>query len=282
MKDLIFNELTETPLATDFTAAMLRVEQLLFTYKARPENLFNRGIRLDKHIGQIPIATGHTIQGLVAMGGRARTLGTTLLALGRYPYLEEGSEEEERYIQNRYYILKNGNRYDVIGLAAAYLQNTITIGFESEEYWQSCNHTMSIENDDAPDEAVEVLSVSSPQHFSEPSLSQWVDNHTEIELVETTLVSSDKQIHLREDHGIDVLLPFARRLLGNCYVECVVNSCEFSPHNRRFVRSANDYGVIEITLPWTDQGLGLVVQTTGRNKRETEKIAEILQEKYSR
>lgn len=33
-------------------------------------------------------------------------------------------------------------------------------------------------------------------------------------------------------------------------------------------------------MPWTDKGLGLVVQTTGRTRGETEKIADLLQEKY--
>ena len=56
----------------------------------------------------------------------------------------------------------------------------------------------------------------------------------------------------------------------------------FSSHNRNFIRNYYYDGKIEITLPWTDKGLGLVIQSTGRNRRETEKIANLLEEKYSK
>ena len=38
--------------------------------------------------------------------------------------------------------------------------------------------------------------------------------------------------------------------------------------------------LIEIVLPWTDEGYGIVVKTTGRNIRETRKIDEIINERY--
>jgi hypothetical protein len=38
--------------------------------------------------------------------------------------------------------------------------------------------------------------------------------------------------------------------------------------------------VIEIVLPWTDEGYGIAVQTTGRTRQETEKISKIIEEKF--
>ncbi len=38
--------------------------------------------------------------------------------------------------------------------------------------------------------------------------------------------------------------------------------------------------MIEIVLPWTDKGYGVVVQTTGRTMKETELIGKIIMEKY--
>ena len=257
------------------------MEQFLQTFKARPTALFNRGIRLDKHFGDISLTDDYSIQDIVAMSGRARTLASALLSLGRYPYIDEGSSEEEQYILHRYSITIDGNRHDVIGLASAYLQNTVAIGFESEIYWQKYLHSMTIENNEDSNSIVDVISVSSPDHFSSKPLLQWIENHTEIELIESMVPVNEKKIHLRDDHGTDALQSFARRLIGNKYVEGIVNSCEFSPHNRRFIRAVHDNGIIDITLTWTDQGFGIAVQTTGRNRRETEKIAELLQDKFS-
>lgn len=50
--------------------------------------------------------------------------------------------------------------------------------------------------------------------------------------------------------------------------------------NRRFINHTFADGIIHMVLPWTEQGLGIVVQTTGRNKRETDEIARILKEQF--
>ena len=41
-------------------------------------------------------------------------------------------------------------------------------------------------------------------------------------------------------------------------------------------------GKIEIVLHWEDKGIGMIIQTTGRNYNETVAIAEILKEKFDR
>lgn len=281
MKDLIFNELTEFPLAKDFTDAILRIEQFLQTFKTRPENVFDRGIRLDKHIGEIMLTDKVSVQDLVSQQGRARTLGSALLSLGRFPYIKEGSAEEEQYILNEYLLVKQDSHIAVIGLAAAYLQNSVAIGFESEPFWQNCVFPLSITDPPGSESTATVFSVSTPDHFSAPDMVQWIEAHTDLELLASTFSPKDKHIHLRQDHGIDILKTFALKIVRSPYVNSVVNSCEFSPHNRQFIRSASEHGIVEITLPWTEQGLGMAIQTTGRNKRETIRIAEILREEYS-
>lgn len=49
---------------------------------------------------------------------------------------------------------------------------------------------------------------------------------------------------------------------------------------RNFIRKVKADGLVECVMCWTDKGYGLVIKTTGRNLRETEKIAEILKEQY--
>ncbi|WP_462270444.1 hypothetical protein [Desulfobacter sp.] len=64
--------------------------------------------------------------------------------------------------------------------------------------------------------------------------------------------------------------------------EKVINSIPFNPNQKEFIKKILPDGKIEIVLTWTDQGLGCVIQTTGRNIHETYKISEILKKKYGR
>ena len=102
----------------------------------------------------------------------------------------------------------------------------------------------------------------------------------EPELIESSLLIADKKISLRNDHGMDVLMDFSKRLLKCPYVIGVVNSLPFNPHERKFIKEVRNNGLIEIVLPWTDEGYGIVVRTTGRNLQETVKISEIIDERY--
>lgn len=89
-----------------------------------------------------------------------------------------------------------------------------------------------------------------------------------------------KDIHLRDDHGIDILNHWAKRLVNNPYVEAVANSIPFNPHTTNPMKNVHDNGLIELVLTKTDAGHGMVVKTTGRNKKETEEIASILLSRY--
>lgn len=102
----------------------------------------------------------------------------------------------------------------------------------------------------------------------------------EPELIKSDLQVVDKNISLRSDHGMDVLLDFSKRLIRCPYVIGIVNSLPFNSHKRKFIKEIHDNGLIEIVLPWTDEGYGIVVKTTGRNINETRKIGEIIYEKY--
>ncbi|BAZ66651.1 CRISPR-associated protein, APE2256 family [Fischerella sp. NIES-4106] len=108
---------------------------------------------------------------------------------------------------------------------------------------------------------------------------------------ETTLLSlipqdntelQKKQIHLRDDHGKDKLQAFAEDICGSPYVKKIINSLPFNPKQTNPIRRTKPNGIIEFVLTWTDQGLGLCIQTTGRNLAETNTIAIHLKEKYSK
>ena len=61
VRELVFNELTQFPLAADFSAAYQRVTQFLQTYKARP-SIFDKRIRLENHIGELQLTDSISLQ----------------------------------------------------------------------------------------------------------------------------------------------------------------------------------------------------------------------------
>lgn len=75
-------------------------------------------------------------------------------------------------------------------------------------------------------------------------------------------------------------MELAQKIVKCKYVEKIVNSLPFNPHDRNFIRKVKEDGLVEIVMIWTDRKYGMVIKTTGRNIRETRKIAQIIQEKY--
>jgi len=90
----------------------------------------------------------------------------------------------------------------------------------------------------------------------------------------------NKEVKLRDDHGKEVLLAFAKKIVKSEYVIKVVNSLPFNPQENNFTKKCYPNGQIELVLIETDRGLGLIIQTTGRNQSETEEIAKILEKEF--
>ena len=108
---------------------------------------------------------------------------------------------------------------------------------------------------------------------------------------ETTLLSlipqddttpERKPISLRDDHGTDILQAFAEKIRCSPYVRGIKNSLPFNPRQVNPIRKAKPDGIVEFVLTWTDRGLGLCIQTTGRNLAETNTIALHLADKFTR
>lgn len=277
MMELVFNELTCQPYANDFTACYSRIAQFVKTYKASEAHGFRR-VRFQPAFDQILLKDDFSLSDFVN-DPRTRTLAAIMLSLYRYPFIDDDTEEENRYIQNSFSLLKDGNRIPVHGLAAAYLYQTAGIGFCSEPFWEALQFELHIEGREQG--CVKILSASRPEHFEERVFLEWKNQSAEIRLIECDIPVTDKRISLRDDHGRNVLQKFAERLILSPYVVEVVNSLPYNPHETGFIRKVKPDGLIEIVLTGTDKGLGLVIKTTGRNYRETEKIAQILRDENS-
>jgi len=125
-----------------------------------------------------------------------------------------------------------------------------------------------------------VNNVCEDKGFESPAIQDFIDSISTPILISSTLAPKQKEIHLRDDHGKDKIKEFATRLLQSEYVVSVINSLPFNPRATNLIRKTYADGRIEMVMYWEDKGLGLVIQTTGRNIHETNEIAKILADEY--
>ncbi len=187
----------------------------------------------------------------------------------RSPYESETVEEK----QDDYYTYNwTCHGKECIGIALTFLLDSICFSIYSQN-WNS-PFIDFFQNETS----VCVRNISIKEHV-DIHLSQ-MQTQTGAELPECDIPVSDKKIVLRKDHGMDVLEAFCKRLIHSPYLIGVVNSLPYNPHERKFIRKVRENGLIEIVLPWTDEGYGIVVKTTGRTIRETKRISEIITEEF--
>lgn len=105
-----------------------------------------------------------------------------------------------------------------------------------------------------------------------------------VELIEDPTPYYQKPICLGnvEHHGNDILMNFAKKLVQSEYVKEIIKSNPYESYEREFIHQVYNDGKIDLVLTNTDRGLGLKIQTTGRNLKETRRIADILKEKFDK
>lgn len=280
--DLVFNDLSTRPLAKDIPEAGKRLHQYFTVVKELKESGFKR-VRYIDTFEKIMLTPEHSFLSFCQLreSPSLMTKANTLLSLTRHPFIDDDSEEETRYIQNKFYITKDDQQLEAPALGTAYLYNTIAVNLESEEYWTQLEYNLAIKGEE--EQVASILAVCSVSHCREAKFTSWKENNTPTpaELIKTPLNPDKKKIHFRDDHGTDVLDAFAKRIRKSPYVSEIINSLPFNSYERDFIRKVKPNGLIEIVLTHTDKGLGMVIQTTGRNLKETTLIADILREGYA-
>lgn len=207
-----------------------------------------------------------------------KTFKDLLFSIVRQPYIDNNDAAiEERFIMSNTFLVDE-TMSKPEGLAIAYLYSTMSVSLASSEKWNVDEVSLKFSEEGYEDLLVTVKHASQALHVE--GHKDWIASRIGIKLKTTDLPLGQKEIRLRDDHGKDVLLRFAKKLVWSPYIIKVINSLPFNPHDHHFIRHCYEDGRIEIVLVRTDQGLGLVVQTTGRNMVETEAIAKILDEEF--
>lgn len=275
--ELMFNEQSVTPSAQTVPQACSAVIQFIKTYKEAESHGFKR-IRYEKTFDRIELSSDFTLNDFCCHPS-FRTYGGLLLGLARHPFIDSDSREEQRFVDNEFYIKRGRDLIAVEGLGVAFLYQSVGLSFNFDGYWNRIKHRLSVEGAEAGE--YDVISISHPDHCTDADFVRQADLWKPLRLAESPDAPSDKAIHLRDDHGKDVLEAFAKRLCQSPYVKYIVNSLPYHPMEPRFIHDIKVNGLIEIVLTKTDKGLGLVVQSTGRNLRETKAIAEFLEKEFA-
>lgn len=277
----IFNELSFEPLSKDVKEANDKINDVLRILKLISNHSF-KILRIREDFWIQKLAPNYTFQNWLDANNVSRIHKDLLLGLTRYPYIGHRNENiENLFIENDYSLYApldlTFHDKEVEGLAVAYFGQSCTISFNSYSLWES--HLLQIQEKNKKT-IQNVPNISSKTSYQE-NLA-WLSEFNKIDLVKTALTYENKKIKLREDHGKDILIDFGKKILRNEYVVSIVNSLPFNPNQKSFIKACRENGLIEIVLTWTDQGYGLVVQSTGRNLAETTSISEILAESYEK
>jgi hypothetical protein len=280
--ELIFNELSLKPSVDNAQIANTLVEKLIKTYAQAKSKGF-RKIRFHQVFEDIALLEGYTFLDWLNHTTN-RNFKDLLLGARVYPFISEGDDwAEDEYLKRRYFFENDFiEKTEPQGLAAAVIYKTLAVSLATHDYWKMRQLQVFIVDENLTNDSIveNVHNVCEDTGFESPEIQDFIDSISTPVLIPSTLDPEQKEIHLRDDHGKDKIKAFATRLLQSEYVVSVINSLPFNPHATNLIRKTYADGRIEMVMYWEDKGLGLVIQTTGRNIHETNAIAKILTDEY--
>lgn len=276
--ELMFNELSVVPFSESKYEAIERMTLFAKVFKKSRDFGFKR-IRSDVSVSEIRLTDNYTVHSWLIDGAVSPELKGFMFGSIVTPFIyEEDVQVEDAYIEAEYFYKKDeANKVACLGLAAAHLYELPTISINTSDEWQRNQLPIIVEKDNTSED-YQIPNVFDESCFSKESIVAFVENLGEIELVETQIKPDDKDIHLVNHHGKDELKSLSDRLKHNEYVTAM-RSTDWGGNT--FIRKVHKNGVVEITLIKSQRKYALWVQTTGRNYRETEAIANKLKERYS-
>lgn len=278
--ELLFNELSVEPLSENKYTANDKMKQFAeATGEARKKGF--KLIRSHLSSSEISLAEDYTLFDWLQNKDVPTKYRDFLFGMITKPFIKDEDEEVvEKYIEANYFFedIESGiTKIECTGLASAYLYETLSVSLSSAPVWDKIELPIIIETEEET-RIESVFNASSKKSFENEEIAEYVENLGNIELVETDIAPEDKKIHLADHHGKDKLAKLANQLKQSPYV-IEIRSTRFG--GRQFIRKSHKDGTIEIILHKTDEGFAVLVQTTGRNLRETKAIAQILDDRYS-
>lgn len=281
--ELSFNELSIYPLSSNVYQANDKMKMFSEAVSAARKKGFNI-IRSNYDLHQITLSENYTLSQWIYNKEIPRDYRDLFYGIFSLPFIKEGDEEiENEYIEANYLFEdKESNiaKTKCIGLAAAYLYDTLSISLVSLPIWKKIKLEILIEKD-GKTLIHEIFNISEKDSFQDQRITEFIEDLGVVSLIETQFRPDEKRIHLAYHHGRDKLQSLCNQLKYNPYVE-EMRSMEWCRGIcNDFIKKCHKDGVTEIVLYKTDMKYALWIKTTGRNLRETKAIAEILRDRYS-
>jgi hypothetical protein len=272
--ELIFNELSMNPPIADKYEAIPKMQQFAQTVAAARKKGF-RQIRSYCELHEVKLAEQYSAQDWIYDKTVSPEIRGILHGMIVRPFIKEEDETvEAQYVESDYYFETSA----CYGMAAAHLYDTLLISLPFSPIWEQHEIELSVKRATILIASHIVKNIAAKTDFEVPVIADFVEQLGNITLLESALKPADKKIHLADHHGKKELTDFCNRLKNNPYV-IEMRSTNWGGQN--FIRKIDKEGVIEIVLVETQRKYALWVQTTGRNYRETQAIAKILEEDYS-
>ena len=209
---------------------------------------------------------------LLKMAAYNREVKSLIYAFFHTPFENDIFEKHEEDYLQRSIVYEDKKP---IGIATALIVDGLTLSLYGEKWNTPCLEVS--ENG----ESKCVRNAATADNFG--MHLDWIESLNEIVLEECHLLPKDKKCKLASTHhGNEKLAAHAELLLKSPYVIGIINSISQQNYQRRYISKIYDNGKIDIILFWEKLKYGMAIQTTGRNRRETEKIAAILTQKYGK
>lgn len=283
--DIYLNELSFYPFTTNDTELIERLQLFVKQIKNLHDILGSAlQVRTDESIASIPVSDKSF---LIDFLKRKRcSFSDYLFQCFKRPYIPEGQQYNVliQKAQNSFaVILKDGKRKDCVGLGYAFLAESFSIGFYSETFWDKITHEIIQVDEQLNENKFNVLCVSKLEHHTHSDFIDFIEKKSVSNIPISKLKPEKKAIPtFGNHHGNNQLKEFAKRLVDSPYVEQIISSEHFFRGYKSFIKEICPNGRILLVLTWFSEGYSLWVQTTGKNKPQTEAIAKILEKRYSK
>jgi hypothetical protein len=278
MMEMMFNELSIVS-ATDKYAAKSKVALFADAVNAARKQGFKH-IRSYCDATLIRLAEDYTLFDWLNDKTVPKDYRDYLYGMIVLPFIKEDDTEiEQQYVEANYYFEDKDagiSKTECVGLASAYLYGTLSISLSTLPVWEQYKLPVIIEKK-TQTLRDSVYNISSTASFV-PEIIDFINYVKAPVLIETPIAPNEKDIHLSHHHGLKELQDLCNQLKNCPYVE-EMRSTNWG--GSKFIRKAHATGIIEIVLFKTERQYALSLKTTGRNLRETEAIAKILDERYS-
>jgi hypothetical protein len=286
--DIIFNELS-TDSITSRNQADIMMREMLAAYKSVCDYMRTGPIkiRFGYHFCDICLCVDaqnngkkFTVADWVHCASKSEK--DLLLSVFRYPYVT--SEKEDENIEKEYclHTFLYNNSTPCYGLSIAYLHDWPAISIASSNDWKK-NEILIIKTQ-GNSNLIQVAAgnIYSTSCCDNEIIQALLNKYITTKLIQTTIHPKKKNVHIPKHHGYKILYKFSQELCQNEYIESIINSLPMNSKEDKFVIESKRDGIIHLRLHWTDEGFGIAVQSTGRNIRETNAIADIINRRFNR